>query len=47
VELIDLGAPRKGEPTAEEKNFFANLKERFKARGAGGKAGPPQGESGV
>jgi len=47
VELIDLGAPRKGEPTVEEKNFFANLKERFKAKGAGGKAGPPQGESGV
>jgi DNA helicase-2/ATP-dependent DNA helicase PcrA len=47
VELIDLGAPRKGEPTKEEKNFFANLKERFKAKGAGGKPGPPQGESGV
>ncbi|HEX8697974.1 MAG TPA: UvrD-helicase domain-containing protein [Myxococcaceae bacterium] len=51
VERIDLDAPRKGEPTVQEKNFFANLKERFKAKGpgggTGGKAGPPQGESGV
>lgn len=36
VELIDLEAPRTGAPTDQEKNFFANLKERFKAKGAGG-----------
>ncbi|WNG38978.1 AAA family ATPase [Archangium minus] len=46
VELVDLDAPRKGPPTTEEKNFFANLKERFKAKaaapqGAGGGATPP------
>jgi DNA helicase-2/ATP-dependent DNA helicase PcrA len=34
VELIDLDAPRTGAPTDQEKNFFANLKERFKAKGA-------------
>jgi DNA helicase-2/ATP-dependent DNA helicase PcrA len=39
VELIDLEAPRTGDATPQEKNFFANLKERFKAKGAGG--GPP------
>ena len=38
VEVLDLDAPRQGPPTAEEKNFFANLKERFKAPGAGGGA---------
>jgi DNA helicase-2/ATP-dependent DNA helicase PcrA len=43
VELIDLEAPRKGDPTAQEKNFFANLKERFKAKGAGGGSPPTQG----
>ncbi|HYH99637.1 ATP-dependent helicase [Hyalangium sp.] len=40
VELIDLEAPRTGAPTAQEKNFFANLKERFKAKGAGGGPAP-------
>jgi ATP-dependent DNA helicase UvrD/PcrA len=40
VEVVDLDAPRKGDPTAQEKNFFANLKERFKAQGAGGGAAP-------
>jgi DNA helicase-2/ATP-dependent DNA helicase PcrA len=40
VELVDLDAPRKGPETAQEKNFFANLKERFKAQGAGGGAPP-------
>ncbi|MFL5346438.1 MAG: ATP-dependent helicase [Hyalangium sp.] len=40
VELIDLEAPRTGAPTTEEKNFFANLKERFKAKGAGGGPAP-------
>ncbi|WP_224373091.1 ATP-dependent helicase [Hyalangium versicolor] len=34
VELIDLEAPRTGAQTDQEKNFFANLKERFKAKGA-------------
>ncbi len=29
-EVIAMDAPRQGEPTVEEKNFFANLKERFK-----------------
>ena len=33
---VDLDAPRKGPPTTEEKNFFANLKERFKAPAPGG-----------
>ncbi|MET0406009.1 MAG: UvrD-helicase domain-containing protein [Cystobacter sp.] len=36
VEVVDLDAPRKGPPTTEEKNFFANLKERFKAPAPGG-----------
>jgi DNA helicase-2/ATP-dependent DNA helicase PcrA len=40
VEVMDLDAPRKGPPTEQEKNFFANLKERFKAPVAGG-GGPP------
>ncbi|WNG29053.1 AAA family ATPase [Cystobacter fuscus] len=40
VEVVDLDAPRKGPPTTEEKNFFANLKERFKAPGAGGGGAP-------
>jgi DNA helicase-2/ATP-dependent DNA helicase PcrA len=40
VELIDLEAPRAGPPTEQEKNFFANLKERFKAKGAGGGPAP-------
>jgi DNA helicase II / ATP-dependent DNA helicase PcrA len=40
VEVIDLEAPRAGPPTVEEKNFFANLKERFKAKGAGGGPAP-------
>src|SRR6476620_6959837 len=31
IELRDLGAPPPGPPTEREKNFFANLKERFKA----------------
>jgi DNA helicase-2/ATP-dependent DNA helicase PcrA len=41
VEVVDLDAPREGPPSTEEKNFFANLKERFKAQGAGGGATPP------
>ena len=40
VEVVDLDAPRKGPPTAQEQNFFANLKERFKAPQAGGGAAP-------
>ncbi|WP_224243380.1 ATP-dependent helicase [Hyalangium gracile] len=40
VEQIDLEAPRTGAPTEQEKNFFANLKERFKAKGAGGGPAP-------
>jgi DNA helicase-2/ATP-dependent DNA helicase PcrA len=40
VELIDLEAPRVGPPTEQEKNFFANLKDRFKAKGAGGGPAP-------
>jgi DNA helicase-2/ATP-dependent DNA helicase PcrA len=40
VELIDLEAPRTGAPTEQEKNFFSNLKERFKAKGAGGGPAP-------
>jgi DNA helicase-2/ATP-dependent DNA helicase PcrA len=51
VEVIDLKAPRTGPETPQERNFFANLKERFKAKGAsggaGGRAGSPPGESGV
>jgi DNA helicase-2/ATP-dependent DNA helicase PcrA len=51
VEVIDLKAPRTGPETPQERNFFANLKERFKAKGAsggaGGGAGSPPGESGV
>jgi DNA helicase-2/ATP-dependent DNA helicase PcrA len=38
VEVVDLDAPRQGPPDAQEKNFFANLKERFKPKGAGGGA---------
>jgi len=38
VERVDLDAPRQGPPDAQEKNFFANLKERFKPKGAGGGA---------
>jgi DNA helicase-2/ATP-dependent DNA helicase PcrA len=43
LERIDLEAPRQGPPSTEEKNFFANLKERFKARpgAAGGGGAPP------
>jgi DNA helicase-2/ATP-dependent DNA helicase PcrA len=40
VELIDLEAPRTGVETVEEKNFFANLKGRFKPKGAGGGPAP-------
>ncbi|ATB27416.1 ATP-dependent helicase [Melittangium boletus] len=40
VEVLDLDAPRKGPPTAQEQNFFANLKERFKAPQAGGGVAP-------
>ena len=32
VELLDLGAPPPGPPTEKEKNFFADLKSRFKAK---------------
>ncbi|MBJ6765330.1 UvrD-helicase domain-containing protein [Myxococcaceae bacterium JPH2] len=32
VETMDMDAPRQGPPDEKEKNFFANLKERFKAR---------------
>ncbi|MBM7114680.1 ATP-dependent helicase [Archangium primigenium] len=38
VEVVDLDAPRKGPPTEQEQNFFANLKARFKAPQAGGGA---------
>ncbi|MDC0714461.1 UvrD-helicase domain-containing protein [Stigmatella sp. ncwal1] len=40
VEKVDLAAPRTGAPTDQERNFFANLKDRFKPKGAGGGAGP-------
>jgi DNA helicase-2/ATP-dependent DNA helicase PcrA len=40
LEVVDLDKPREGPPTAQEKNFFANLKERFKAPGGG--AAPPR-----
>ncbi|NOK06233.1 MULTISPECIES: ATP-dependent helicase [Myxococcus] len=30
IEIVEMDAPRQGPPTTEEKNFFANLKERFK-----------------
>ncbi|QSQ19356.1 UvrD-helicase domain-containing protein [Pyxidicoccus parkwayensis] len=46
VEKMDLEAPRQGPPTTEEKNFFANLKERFKKPPPGGSAGPTPGRSG-
>ncbi|MGZ3459264.1 MAG: 3'-5' exonuclease, partial [Archangium sp.] len=42
VERVDLDAPRQGPPTEQEKNFFASLKERFKAPGAGGGAAAPR-----
>jgi DNA helicase-2/ATP-dependent DNA helicase PcrA len=32
VELVDLSAPPPGPPTEKEKNFFADLKNRFKAK---------------
>jgi DNA helicase II / ATP-dependent DNA helicase PcrA len=32
VEVVDLGAPPPGPPTEREKNFFADLKSRFKAK---------------
>ncbi|MBF5042803.1 AAA family ATPase [Aggregicoccus sp. 17bor-14] len=32
VELVDLSAPPPGPPTEKEKNFFADLKSRFKAK---------------
>ncbi|MBN8468727.1 UvrD-helicase domain-containing protein [Corallococcus exiguus] len=38
-ENVDMDAPRQGPPDEKEKNFFANLKERFKKPAAGG-AGP-------
>jgi DNA helicase-2/ATP-dependent DNA helicase PcrA len=45
VEKLDLDAPRQGPPTEQEKNFFANLKERFRAQqpgaGVGNQARPP------
>ncbi|SEK42914.1 DNA helicase-2 / ATP-dependent DNA helicase PcrA [Stigmatella aurantiaca] len=40
VEKVDLAAPRTGAPTDQERNFFANLKDRFKPKGVGGGAGP-------
>jgi DNA helicase-2/ATP-dependent DNA helicase PcrA len=40
VEVLDLDAPRKGPPTEQEKNFFASLKERFKAPGTSGGVAP-------
>jgi len=42
MEVRDLAAPPKGPPTEKEKNFFANLKERFKAP-ATPSAKPPAG----
>ncbi|ADO70606.1 ATP-dependent helicase [Stigmatella aurantiaca] len=44
VEKVDLAAPRTGAPTEQERNFFANLKDRFKPKGAGGGAGPTPGD---
>ncbi|MHA7629083.1 ATP-dependent helicase [Corallococcus sp. M7] len=35
-ETVDMDAPRQGPPDEKEKNFFANLKERFKKPTAGG-----------
>ncbi|MFP2931392.1 ATP-dependent helicase [Pyxidicoccus sp. 3LG] len=49
VEKIDLDASRQGPPTTQEKNFFANLKERFKRPGLPGTpggAGPSGGAPG-
>jgi DNA helicase II / ATP-dependent DNA helicase PcrA len=40
VEKVDMAAPRTGAPTEQERNFFANLKDRFKPKAAGGGAGP-------
>ncbi len=42
IEKLDLDAPRQGPPTEQEKNFFANLKERFKAQQGGAGAGQPR-----
>jgi DNA helicase-2/ATP-dependent DNA helicase PcrA len=42
VETVDMDAPRQGPETSEEKNFFANLKERFKKPQVGS-AGPSGG----
>lgn len=36
IEVVDMDAPRQGPPDEKEKNFFANLKERFKKPPAGG-----------
>jgi DNA helicase-2/ATP-dependent DNA helicase PcrA len=47
VEVQDLGAPPPGPPSERERNFFANLKERFKAQGAGAAPGArPRGSEG-
>jgi DNA helicase-2/ATP-dependent DNA helicase PcrA len=49
IEKLDLDAPRQGPPPEEEKNFFANLKERFKAQKGGvgvAQARPPPPERG-
>ena len=40
VEVVDLAAPPPGPPTEKERNFFANLKERFKAPQAAAPARP-------
>ncbi|OJT21023.1 DNA helicase UvrD [Archangium sp. Cb G35] len=40
VEVMDIDAPRKGPPGEQEKNFFASLKERFKAPGTSGGVAP-------
>jgi len=43
LDVRDLAAPPPGPPTEKEKNFFANLKERFKAQplSAAKPAAPP------
>jgi len=46
VEVQDLAAPPAGPPSEKEQKFFANLKERFKARGTGVAPGPPHGGNG-
>ncbi|MCY0997255.1 UvrD-helicase domain-containing protein [Myxococcus sp. MISCRS1] len=49
IEHVTPDAPRQGPPTTEEKNFFANLKERFKKPQPGTPGGggvPPGGRAG-